>query len=243
MLKQEILKTIDRLLPECYVYIDELPYEERTNEEQIKEEVGDFFLRHLPSYLINVEFKRKTNVPCSFNNSIIKTVSTITGKSFNKGVDKGIIIEHQGSIIKTTPTPSSSEHIDLMLRFRLESGEELNIAWEFKNRNRENYFGKDEGRGQQEPLAIIKDLERLTACLDINNMKTDFPWRPSEFMFMFTTDCFDRFVKYKTINVYGKKLSFNFGEGLEIEFNGYKFNFRYKKLKNLYFLTFTSWNL
>jgi hypothetical protein len=240
--KKLILETIDKLSPEYQIYIDELPYEERTNEEQIKGAVSDFFSKH-SSYFIGAEFKRTPNVPCSFKKGVVKTVSTITGNKFKKEVDEGIIIEHKGSIIKTTPTPSSNELIDLMLRFRLEDGEELNIAWEFKNRNKENYFGKDEGRGQQEPLAIIKDLERLTAILDINNMEIDSPWRPSEFMFMFTTDCFDRFVEYKNITVYDKKLSFNFGEGLEIEFNGYKFNFKYKKRKNLYFLTFASWNL
>jgi len=242
MTKVEILKTIDKLISECEVYIDELSYEERTNEEQIKEEVADFFLKHSSSF-IGVEFKKKTNVPCSIKKGVIKTVSTITGGEFKKDVDNGIIVEYQGSIIKTIPNPSSNELIDLMLRFRLKDGEELNIAWEFKNRNKKNYFGKDEGRGQQEPLAIIKDLERLTAILNVNNMEMDFPWRPSEFMFMFTTDCFDRFVGYKNITVYDKKLSFNFGEGLVIKFNGYKFNFRYRKLKNLYFLTFTSWNL
>ena len=230
--KKQILKEINKLIPECQIYIDGLPYEERTNEEQIKREVDYFFSKHSSSF-INVKFKITPNVPCSLKKGVVKTVSTITGGEFRKDVDKGIIIEHQGSIIKTIPTPLSNELIDLMLRFRLENGEELNIAWEFKNRNKKNYFGKDEGRGQQEPLAI----------LNVNNMKVDSPWRPSEFMFMFTTDCFDRFVEYKKITVYDKKLSFNFGEGLEIEFNGYKFNFKYIKLKNLYFLTFTSWNL
>jgi hypothetical protein len=127
-----------------------------------------------------------------------------------------------------------------LIRIVFEDKSEYNVVVEFKHRNKLNSKGNQEGRDFQEKEAIIKDLERVSATKNPNNYSTDSGIIINDFMFIFITDKYKSFVEPSVCNSRKLGYSFEFGEGIIKEFNGYKFEFKYKQIQNSYFLNFDS---
>lgn len=176
------------------------------------------------------------NHQINFNKGIIKSFVSPKPKNFN-----GIIKETKnGPIVLGNDKDTKSEHIDTLIRVVFEDKSEYNVVVEFKHRNKLNSKGKQEGRDFQEKEAIIKDLERVSSTKNPNNYSIDSGIIINDFMFIFITDKDKSFVEPSVCNSRKLGYSFEFGEGIIKEFNGYKFEFKYKQIQNVYFLNFDS---
>jgi len=191
---------------------------------------------------LQLEFPSSSNITVvpnhqiNFNKGVIKSFVSPKPKNFN-----GIIEETQnGPIVLNNEKDIKSEHIDTLIRIVFEDKSEYNVVVEFKHRNRFNSKGKLEGRDFQEKEAIIKDLERVSSTKNPNNYSTDSGITINDFMFIFITDKDKSFVKPSVCSSRKLGYSFEFGEGVIKEFNGYKFEFKYKQIQDIYFLNFDS---
>lgn len=176
------------------------------------------------------------NHQINFNKGVVKSFVSPKPKNFN-----GIIKETKnGPIVLGNNKDIKSEHIDTLIRIVFEDKSEYNVVVEFKHRNKLNSKGKQEGRDFQEKEAIIKDLERVSSTKNPSNYSTDSGIVINDFMFIFITDKDKSFVDPSVCNSRKLGYSFKFGEGVIKEFNGYKFEFKYKQVQNSYFLNFDS---
>ena len=188
------------------------------------------------------------NHQINFNKGVIKSFVSPLPKKFN-----GIIEETKnGPIVLNNEKDTKSEHIDTLIGIVFEDKSEYNVVVEFKHRNRFNSKGEPENRDFQEKEAIIKDLERVSATNNPNNYSTDSGIIINDFMFIFITDKEESYVNPKKVICQSRKIlcnkknqlySFEFGEGVTKEFNGYKFKFKYKQIQDSYFLNFDSFNI
>lgn len=179
------------------------------------------------------------NHQINFNKGVIKSFVSPKQKNFN-----GIIKETKnGPIVLDNEKDTKSEHIDTLIRIVFEDRTEYNVIVEFKHRNKLNSKGKQEGRDFQEKEAIIKDLERVSSTKNPNNYSTDSGITINDFMFIFITDKDKSFVPPSVSKSRKLGYSFEFGEGVTKEFNGYKFKFKYKQIQDIYFLNFDSFNI
>lgn len=182
------------------------------------------------------------NHQINFNKGVIKSFVSTGIKNDQKFLNEGAFITQtpNGPIINNLNKVTKSEHIDTLIYIKYPNNVEYSIAVEFKHRNLLNSKGQKEGREFQESEAIIKDLERLTALMDPTNYTTDSNLIFNDFMFCFITDHKQGFVDRRIRTSKGHGYTLEFGEGVVKEFNGYKFNFKYNKVQNSYFLNFDS---
>tara|TARA_R110000823_G_C15785233_1_gene485563 strand:+ start:75 stop:794 length:720 start_codon:yes stop_codon:yes gene_type:complete len=176
------------------------------------------------------------NHQINFKKGVIRSFVSPKPKNFN-----GVITEtRNGPISIGNEKDVKSEHVDSLIRIVFKDNTEYNVIVEFKHRNKLNSKGKTEGRDFQEKEAIIKDLERVSSTKNPNNYSTDSGILINDFMFIFITDKDKSFVKHSRCNSRKLGYSFEFGEGVVKEFNGNKFEFKYKQIQNVYFLNFDS---
>ena len=172
----------------------------------------------------------------------LKSFVSMGMKNDSKLLKEGAVIKQSlnGPIIKGVNKIIKSEHIDTLIHIEFEDKTTYSVAIEFKHRNLLNSKGKKEGREFQESEAITKDLERLSVMMNPNNYSTDSGVVFDDFMFIFITDHKNGFVDRRIRQSKGHGYTIEFGEGVVKEFNGYKFEFRYKQIQNSYFLNFDS---
>ena len=176
---------------------------------------------------------------------VVKSFVSTGIKNDKKLLLEGAVIKQSsnGPIIEGLDKVIKSEHIDTLIYIEFEDKTVYVVAVELKHRNLFNSKGQKEGREFQESEAITKDLERLSAIMDPSNYNTDSNVIFNDFMFIFITDHKNGFVDQRVRKSKGHGYTIEFGEGVIKEFNGYKFEFKYKQLKDFYFLNFDSFNL
>ena len=172
----------------------------------------------------------------------LKSFVSMGIKNDSKLLKEGAIIKQSsnGPIIEGVNKITKSEHIDTLIHIQFEDKTTYSVVIEFKHRNLLNSKGQKEGREFQESEAITKDLERLSIMMNPNSYSTDSGVVFNDFMFIFITDHKEGFVNKRIRQSKSHGYTIEFGEGVIKEFNGYKFEFKYKQVQNSYFLNFDS---